>query len=214
MIKAGQSFLYWVQNPVVMTTIADYEGAERFIWEKLHRELPSNLPYHNIEHIGDVFNSAMNIAAHERVTPEEVRLIRIAALFHDSGLTVTHKQHEEKGCEIAMEVLPSFGFTQDQLQLICGMIMATMVPQTPHTLLERILCDADLDYLGRDDFHTTGEKLHSELREIGAVKTDREWDLIQKAFLENHEYHTAYSKANREDVKQKHLKEVIARLKK
>ena len=29
---------------------------------------------------------------------------------------------------------------------------ATKIPQTPLTKLEEIICDADLDYLGREDF--------------------------------------------------------------
>lgn len=192
----------------------DYDGAERFIQEKLRNELPSKLYYHNTEHIDDVLQSALVIAAHEQLTEEEIKLLRIAALFHDSGMTISHKQHEEKGCELARQILPSYGFREDQLDIISGMIMATKIPQSPKTQLERILCDADLDYLGRDDFYTIGEKLHEELRDSGTIETVREWNLIQKTFLENHRYHTAYSKANREAVKQQHLQEIVAKLKK
>ncbi len=192
----------------------DYDGAERFIQEKLRNELPSKLYYHNTEHIDDVLQSALVIAAHEQLTEEEIKLLRIAALFHDSGMTISHKQHEEKGCELARQILPSYGFREDQLDIISGMIMATKIPQSPKTQLERILCDADLDYLGRDDFYTIGEKLHEELRNSGTIETVREWNLIQKTFLENHRYHTAYSKANREAVKQQHLQEIVAKLKK
>jgi predicted metal-dependent HD superfamily phosphohydrolase len=192
----------------------DFEGAERFIQEKLRNELPSKLYYHNTEHIDDVLQSALVIAAHEQLTEEEIKLLRIAALFHDSGMTISHKQHEEKGCELARQILPSYGFRDDQLDIISGMIMATKIPQSPKTQLERILCDADLDYLGRDDFYTIGEKLHEELRDSGTIETVREWNLIQKTFLENHRYHTEYSRKHREAMKQQHLQEIAAKLRK
>jgi predicted metal-dependent HD superfamily phosphohydrolase len=193
---------------------ADYAGAERAIRDRLRSGLPKNLHYHNLAHIEDVLNAAMTIGKAEKLSAEDLNLLRIAVLFHDSGLTISLVDHEELGCQLAQQMLPGFGFSATQLQAVCGMILATRIPQNPVTLPEKIMCDADLDYLGREDFHETGEKLHRELRVAGMVKTDREWNLKQKVFLENHRYHTAYSKANRENVKQKHLQEVIARLKK
>ncbi len=216
--KTNDTDLVWFNVDPLLAPLRerkpDYDGAERFIQEKLRHELPAKLHYHNTEHIIDVLESALNIAAHEHLTTEEVRLLRLAALYHDSGMIISHKQHEEKGCDIARETLPAFGFTSKQVEVICGMILATKIPQTPHTLLEKILCDADLDYLGREDFYSIGEKLHSELRDSGTIETEREWNLIQKTFLENHRYHTAFSRANREETKQKHLQEVSAKLRK
>jgi hypothetical protein len=91
--------------------------------------------------------------------------------------------------------------------------MATKIPQTPQTQLERILCDADLDYLGRDDFFSIGSRLFEEMKGRGFVESEREWNLIQKTFLESHRYHTAFSRANREEMKQQHLQEIIAKFK-
>ncbi len=202
------------QEATQATKEPDYESAEKFIIEKLQRELPATLHYHNTGHIEDVLQSAVNIAVHEKINPEELHLLRIAALFHDSGMTISQKHHEEKGCDLARQFLPKFGFSESQVQIICGMIMATRIPQSPKTLLEKILCDADLDYLGRDDFYETGGKLNVELRVAGLIETDREWNLIQKTFLESHRYHTAYSRANREELKHKHLLEILEKLKK
>ena len=47
----------------------------------------------------------------------------------------------------------------------------------------------------------------------GFVESEREWNLIQKTFLESHRYHTAYSRSNREVKKQQHLQEIIAKFK-
>ena len=191
----------------------DYEAAEWFIREKLNKELPP-LHYHNTDHIQDVFDSALVIAANEKLNDKEIHLIRVAALFHDAGIIVAHRHHEEKGCEMARQFLPSFGFNKNDIEIICGMILATKIPQSPQTLLEQIICDADLDYLGRSDFYTIGGKLKEELKAAGLVETEREWNLIQKTFLESHRYHTAFSRAKRDALKTKHLQEINDKLRK
>ena len=191
----------------------DFEGAETFILEKLKRELPDNLYYHNIDHTRDVLESAMRIAAYQKLEASQMTLLRIAALYHDSGFTSTYRDHELKGCELAMDTLPRYGFSEDQLNIICGMIRATKIPQSPHNEMEKILCDADLDYLGRDDFYEIGSKLFEEMKTQGTVETEREWNLVQKTFLESHRYHTDYGKNIREKNKQERLREIAVKLK-
>jgi hypothetical protein len=110
------------------------------------------------------------------------------------------------------EILPPYGFNADQIKLIQGMIMATRIPQSPKTKLEQVICDADLDYLGRDDFYIIGNRLFEELSSQGIVKTDHEWNLLQKKFLESHCYHTNFSKLNREEFKRKRLEEILDKL--
>ena len=193
-------------------SVVDYSGAEHFISEKLKAEMPTSLSYHNLDHINDVLTSALRIAATETINEEETSLLRIAALYHDAGFINTYKGHEAEGCLLAKAFLPDFGFSSAQLEVICSMIMATKIPQSPKSKLDKILCDADLDYLGRDDFYEIGNRLYNEMKDQGFIETEREWNLIQKVFLENHRYHTDFGKSQREDEKQKHLSEVIAKL--
>ena len=191
---------------------ADFAAAEKNIIALLEAEMPK-LPYHNIGHIYDVLNSALTIAENEQVKVDEIKIIRLAALFHDAGFIHSSKDHELRGTQMTKEILPSFGFTNDQIEIIGNMILATRLPQSPTTHLEKILCDADLDYLGREDFYTTGESLYNEMQEQGVVESEREWDLVQRTFLQSHRYHTNYSKAKRESSKQERLEEIIAKLK-
>ncbi|MEP2669196.1 MAG: HD domain-containing protein [Cyclobacteriaceae bacterium] len=212
--------LIWLDIDPLLSTlkeesknVVDYSGAEHFITEKLKAEMPSHLTYHNLDHINDVLVSALRIAEAEKISEEETKLLRIAALYHDAGFISTYKGHEAQGCLLAKETLPPFGFTTQHLEAICSMIMATKIPQTPQNKLDKILCDADLDYLGRHDFYEIGDRLYNEMKDQGFIETEREWNLTQKVFLENHRYHTQYGKSHREDEKQKHLTEVIAKLK-
>jgi HD superfamily phosphodiesterase len=190
----------------------DYATAELLVLTRLQNELPETLHYHNIVHTRDVVATAVRIAQHEGINEYEQKLLKTAALYHDVGFVVSPKNHEDNGCEIVRSTLPTLGFDGQQIDLICNMIMATRIPQSPQTQLEKILCDADLDYLGRDDFFVTGRSLYNEMKERGFVETEREWNLIQKTFLESHRYHTRFSKENREQKKLQHLQEIIEKL--
>ncbi len=199
-------------NKNVASGNADFATAEKHIVEMLESKMPHH-HYHNIDHVYDVLTAAEVIGDQEQLTAEERSLLRIAALLHDSGFIHSPKNHEESGAELAREILPTYGLSAEQIDSICGMIMATRIPQSPTTKLEKILCDADLDYLGRDDFYEIGGRLLLELKEAGVVETEREWNLVQKTFLESHRYHTPFSKRNREGMKHNHLQEISAKFK-
>jgi TolB-like protein/predicted metal-dependent HD superfamily phosphohydrolase/Tfp pilus assembly protein PilF len=189
----------------------NFDAAEEHIIQLLGKDMP-NLQYHNVKHIYDVLEASLLIAQSENLTNDEIKLLRLAALFHDAGFIHSARNHEERGAEMAKEVLPSFGLTSDQISTITGMIIATRIPQSPTNKLERVLCDADLDYLGRDDFYEIGGRLFEELTTQRIVETEREWNLVQKTFLESHRYHTNFSKTNREGFKKQRLQEISAKL--
>ena len=187
----------------------DYIGAELYILEKLDSGLPKDLFYHGLHHTRDVYGAALLIAKSEKVSAEDINLLKIATMFHDAGFMSHYKNHEEAGCKLARKMLPKYGFDSKQITVIEGMIMATKIPQTPKTQLERIICDADLDYLGRDDFKDIAKTLFDELKVYMNVKDEKIWNNIQLNFLKNHKYHTEYCRKRREAKKQKHLKEII-----
>src|SRR5215217_376820 len=147
----------------------EFQKAKKFILAKLRKELPRHLSYHSVEHVKDVYGAVESIGKKEGIKGEAMKLLLTAALFHDSGFLKGPKDHEKVSCDIAREHLPEFGYNAEQIETICGMIMATRIPQTPHNLLEQIICDADLDYLGRDDFFTIGNKLFDELSIYGII---------------------------------------------
>ena len=180
--------------------------AEVFILQKLRAELSENLYYHGPHHTLDVADSVSRIALAEGISDEEtLTLLRTAALFHDAGFIHAYEGHEAEGCRMAREYLPCFGYNTEQISKICGMIEATKMPQSPRNLLENILCDADLDYLGREDFESVAATLYRELKARNLVADKATWDARQIQFLENHRYHTATALATRQAPKQLHL---------
>lgn len=191
----------------------DPQAARTYILAKLEADLPKERTYHSLEHTLDVYASVVDIAEKEGVKGEGLTLLKIAALYHDCGFTVQNLDHEEVGCRLVREKLPEFGFNTEQVERICEMIMSTRIPQSPRNKLSRILCDADLDYLGRDDFHRISADLFNEMKHFGVLSTEREWNELQERFLQRHKYFTATNKRLREPVKQSHLAKVRAWLK-
>ncbi|GAB3969927.1 hypothetical protein GCM10028806_16920 [Spirosoma terrae] len=184
----------------------DYQAAEAYILELLRANLPDTLYYHGIHHTLDVVQAAEQLAAAEGVSDDEsLALLRTAACFHDAGFLGAYQGHEEMGCEIVREVLPDYGFQSDQIERICSMIMATKIPQSPDSHLAQILCDADLDYLGRDDFEPIADSLFRELKARNLIADLPAWNRVQVKFLENHHYWTASAIAWRQSEKQRHL---------
>lgn len=182
-----------------------FKEVKKFILAKLKKELPKHLFYHSIEHIKDVYDSAKAIARSEKISKEDTDLLLTAALFHDSGFIIDQKEHERLSSELAEKHLPDYGYTSEQIGKIRGMIMATKIPQSPQNKLEQILCDADLDYLGRDDFFTIGGKLFAELNMYGIIDSENDWNKLQAGFLSKHQYFTETAINTRKAKKEQHL---------
>ena len=188
-----------------------FEEIKQKIYEDILEKLPSHLTYHNLEHTSYVLEKAVFLAQKLQVNDSDLELLKLAALFHDTGFIENPKNHEEKGCKIARNYL-SEAYTEDQLAKICGMIMATKIPQSPSNQLENILADADLEYLGTNLFEQIGQSLFVELKHFNPNFTEQSWDELQLVFMEKHFYHTDYCRHHREPKKQENLLTVKKRL--
>ena len=185
-----------------------YQHAKEFILKRLRNDLPETRTYHCFEHTMDVYSSAIDIAEKEGVNGTDLELLKLAALYHDCGFMVQDHDHEEAGCKIATEKLTEYGYSEESITRVCDMIMATKIPQSPKNQLEKILCDADLDYLGRSDFFLIGDTLYEEFMTYGVVSSFEEWNKLQVSFLESHTYCTDTSKELRHDKKAENLQRV------
>lgn len=173
---------------------------------KLEKELPANLTYHNVDHTRDVMKAAAILGEMEHIDAYENQLLQTAALFHDSGFLKTREGHEAASCAFARHYLPDYNFDNDEIEVICSMIMATQLPQSPRNHLEEILCDADLDYLGRDDFFALSDKLFTELHAECIIKDLDGWNREQADFLSDHHYFSEASVNLRQQKKEQHIK--------
>jgi uncharacterized membrane-anchored protein YitT (DUF2179 family)/HD superfamily phosphodiesterase len=167
-----------------------FEQAREFILEKLRTELPRYLSYHDVNHTIEVVNASEVLASTDHISDEELDLLRTAALFHDTGFLEMYKGHEEVSCKVARMYLPQFDYTEEQIERICTLVMATRLPQDPKDKLARFLCDADLSYLGTDRYAAKAEDLYQERYAVGLIQGRREWTHEQIKFLHNKHYFT------------------------
>jgi len=182
-----------------------YRKLEQEIIEMLRTKIPSDVPYHNVEHTKDVCAAAERLGRLESVNEHDLLLLKTAALFHDTGYVVARSEHEERSCEIARERLSAENVLADEIEQVCKLILATRVPQRPATHLEEILCDADLDYLGRDDFQEISDKVFAEFQTFGVVHDRQEWQQLQVKFFETHHYFTPSAIRLRQQKKEENL---------
>jgi uncharacterized protein len=178
----------------------------------LSSKLSPHLTYHGLHHTIDVHDVCVFYADHYDLPIRETMLLKIAALGHDTGFTEIYADHERVGAEITDAIMDRHGFSKADRGLVGDLILATKIPQNPGSFLAQIICDADLDYLGRDDFMTVGLTLKEEWRHYEIVPSvDENFDKIQIGFLKSHYFHTTYAVKHRSPLKQKHLKTIIER---
>ena len=182
-----------------------FEDIYENVIKRLESELPVSLTYHNADHTKYVLDRAHFLANREHLSNREILLVKTAALYHDTGFLVQRKDHEALSCKIAFNELQGSDFTSVELAEICAMITATRIPQSPKTLPEKIVADADLFYLGTIDYEYFSGNLYSEMKHFDPELTEKAWLKIQQNFLSRHRYHTDYCKSVLEPLKERNL---------
>lgn len=191
----------------------NFEQAKRYALRRLEQELSPGLYYHNIFHTrDDVLLAVVKFAEGEGIQGDILEMLLTAACFHDLGFIEARAGHEIVSARFASEVLPGFGYSEEQIQIVQRIIMATVVPQNPHTLLEQIMADADLDVLGRDDFMFCNNNLRRELAFFGQEFSDTQWFSRQLEFVETHTYFTGVAHSLRDAEKAKNIAKLKERL--
>jgi class 3 adenylate cyclase len=188
--------------------LIQFTDMQETILDKLEKELPDYVYYHNVKHTVDVVTEVELIGWAEGCSDEEILLLKTAGLFHDTGITVSFDNHEFRGSEYAKEMLPKYGYTPEQIDRICSIIMATKLPPKPTNLLEEIICDSDLDYLGRSDFIPVSNTLFEELKAQNKMKDLNEWNNLQVKFISGHQYFTKTARSLREINKQLQIERI------
>ena len=190
----------------------NYELAYGMIEAFLENHLPKEYTYHTIHHIRDVVVQSERIAKKEKINKEDIADLKLAAWLHDVGYIWEPARHEARGAEYATTILNAMDFPAQKINRITGMIMATKIPQSPKNILEQIICDADLDYLGREGYEKNSLLLLQELR-LKKDINETEWLKIQDQFLSKHTYFTKTSNTTRNQLKSEVLNNIKSKIK-
>ena len=170
------------------------EAAQRYVTELFAEKLPSYFSFHNVQHTIDVVQQAARIGEFYSLTAAEMEILLVAAWFHDSGYTEVYEGHEVASMELARTFLQEHHATTEQIQSVLACINATTMPQQPTTLMEKILCDADVSNIGLDSFFDMSARLRQEQQTVrGKSFTDAEWYSVKHGFCVTHRFHTEYA---------------------
>ncbi len=170
-------------------------SAEVFISDLFGEKLSPNMIYHNLAHTMDVVENTRRIGKKSGLNDSELEIVSLAALFHDSGYTISYQDHEEAGIEIARTFLQEQNYDPDKISKVLGCINSTKIPQNPENLLEQVICDADLIHFGKEDFFDYSDMLRNEWERLGIKQvSDAEWYKQSVELLSSHKFFTKYSR--------------------
>ncbi len=183
---------------------------ENYVIDFFAQHPSSFLSYHNLTHTRSVVKHSVEIAAHYNLTETEQFILLTAAWFHDTGQLISPQLgHEEESVRLFKYFISTFTeVPEGVVDIIEQCILATKMPQVPQTLLEDILCDADLYHLGTDDFKTINELVKQEMT-LRSGPIDH-WNALTIKLLMRHHYHTSYCREKLEAGKQANLAMLLA----
>ena len=190
---------------------------DEYIRKLFREELPNGIKYHDANHTlhptKGVVAAANRIALSEKISETNRELVIAAAYFHDTGYIRQFGKNEPIAARMAGRILKLIGYKPGEIKKIQQMILATDLECRPKSHIEKILCDADLDHFGRDDFFKMDGKLREGRRVRGVdVGDDLKWYQGTLKILETHDYYTESQKKLRDKKKQKNLQKLLDKL--
>ena len=174
-----------------MGTVEKLKPLYACVQQEVFRHLPNNLFYHIELHTQNVMANAMLLSEEAQLSSRQEELLYAAAILHDTGYGKKYKSNEGVASLLAGKLLPDFGFLPDEIEIVQNMILATNLIINPGSKLEMLLSDADMGYLGQEDFLIWSDRLLREWRLHHIFNgTDKEWLEGQKQFVKKYRYNT------------------------
>jgi len=175
------------------------------IFDDLSNILDENYSYHNLDHTKRVISAAVDIGRNYDLSEKDWRCLLTACLLHDYGFIESHVEHEKISAKLSSQILPKYGFSETDIQIINSLIIVTKLEETPKNLLESIIRDSDLEYLGSEDFIKISPLLKREWINCNVIKSDSEFYKIQYEFISNHSFYTDFMMKNSLNQKRENI---------
>jgi predicted metal-dependent HD superfamily phosphohydrolase len=185
-------------------------AAQDFVSDLFINKVNKTIHFHTLQHTQEVVAGSETMAEYYHLEDEDRFALLLAAWFHDTGYSVGRAMgHENVSIEIATKFLIENKVSQQVIDKVIGCISATRLPQNPNSLIEQIICDADLFHLGTSDFREKNKLLREELNDFGNMDlSKKDWRKKNIEFLTKHNYFTSYAKENLDPLKQIYLEEL------
>lgn len=191
------------------------QKAESFVLSSLNENLKSAYVYHTFYHTQFVVSKINEIIQDENLTEDEIEIVLLSGWFHDIGYIVDKAKHEDHSMAIAAAFLTKEGYDENKIQQISACINATKLNETPATLLQQIICDADFAHLAAKNYDKLAKQLKEEFENIGCgTYTNIEWMKENIAIFKQHKYYTKFAILNWNIPKNENLISIKKALKK
>jgi predicted metal-dependent HD superfamily phosphohydrolase len=183
----------------------------KYVTNLLSEKLSKDMYYHSLAHTQEVVANAKEIGENSGLSSEEMELVLLAAWFHDTGFTNSYEGHENTSLRIAENFLSKNNYPSEKINKIINAIKITNLTFKPENLIENVIRDADLYYLGTTEFFNQYELLRKEwCIKLNKIYTEIEWLELNIDFFFSHVFYTEY--ANKKLSPQKEIN--LAKLKK
>jgi len=188
-----------------MTTLID--EVEKFVVDLLNTNLDTSFIYHNLAHTQRVVEKVNELVEDSSLSEKEKEQLLIAAWFHDSGYTKNIKNHEDESANIAKEFLTNQGYKEQDINVVCQLILATKMDYVPNNQLEKIIRDADCSHIGSKNYLEVSELLRKEWELTCDKKlSEAEWLDENITFLSTkHRFYSSRAATNWDKLKGKNL---------
>ena len=193
------------------------DKAKNYVESLFKDKLSSVYFYHNFIHTSFAVQKGEEIIKHSKISETEREKIILALWFHDVGFTDCNAEgHEERGAVLMKDFLKKDNFSDEYIEEVSSLILATQKYHQPKDFLEMIMKDADFSHFASPFYNDSAEALRKEWELTGGpcFSTD-EWNELNLDFLKNkHQYFTDYAKENWEPLKLKNVKKIEKKLEK
>ena len=191
------------------------KSSSEFVTKLLNENLPSEFTYHNHIHAREVFEAVTELGKNSSLPNEELEIIQVAAWFHDTGFIRSYLDHEYKSIEIVKEYLENIHYPEEKIDKITDIIIMTEMGNIPASLSEKIMRDADILHIGKEEFYSKSLTLKSEWESIDRKKfTELEWLQSSLEFINSTLFYTDYAKSKYERGRQKNISRLNEMIKK
>ncbi|MFY1044992.1 Pycsar system effector family protein [Chryseobacterium sp. GP-SGM7] len=187
------------------------DKAKNYVENLFKDKLSSVYFYHNFIHTTYAVQKADEIIKHTDISEVEREKVLLALWFHDVGFTDCNAEgHEKRSAVIMKEFLKKDNFSDEYIDEVSTLILATEKYHQPQGLLEEIMKDADFSHFASPFYNDSAEALRKEWELTGGMCfSNDEWNEMNVDFLKNkHQYFTDYAKENWEPLKMKNVKKL------
>jgi len=186
------------------------DEAARWVREYFHKMTGAACFFHNYQHTWDTVVAGSEIAKGMQISADGFETVVIACWFHDIEWFQSSENHERRSAQTAADFLKEHGVGEQKVRAVKDCILATKVPPKPVTLLEKIICDADVSHLGMGNYYEKNLLLRQELEiNLGKTYSDAEWLTMNRDFFRGHRYFTSYARKMYDEQKSRNFKTIL-----